>query len=530
MTNDTTTAATVVANADADGDEVKCDYLVVGGGATGMAFCDTLLARSSESLRVIVVDEHDAPGGQWHDSYGFVRLHQPSSGYGVERRAFDGESTEGAHHRATRNEILEYYSAVLKRLEREHGLEFRGGTTLDLSQLTASDSDDDDAPRSYEIVGRGGVRTRVRVRRRVVDARNMEPDLPVSTPPRFRVDDAVDCVPVNRLADLVVSGEKKRFVVVGGGKTGMDAVVRLLTVDHVDPANLLWVVPNDAWITARENIGNCVDLLHTCAELFRKEHDDVDALSADELAAAASSPDFFHRGFLEWERRGKIYRIDESVVPTKFQDATLDREELAVLRRASSSGRVLGGSRVSEITANGDLVLADGAGVRRHEDLFPDADDVSGTLFLHCSASAFAFSKGIVEPRPVFDGPVLTARDVYGTPGFCFVGSLLGFLEVATDDWTDDDRNAACRAPSPLPPPPSSLGPSGGRVEGLTPDHGWALRTRNLKAWLKRPDLRAWAFSNRLFHWHGAADADAVEKKVDDVLALLDRLQETTTP
>jgi hypothetical protein len=59
----------------------ECDYLVIGGGATGMAFSDTLLGNSKKPLRVIIVDEHSAPGGQWNDSYDFVQLHQPSKMY-----------------------------------------------------------------------------------------------------------------------------------------------------------------------------------------------------------------------------------------------------------------------------------------------------------------------------------------------------------------------------------------------------------------------------------------------------------------
>ena len=68
----------------------ECDYLVIGSGATGMAFSDTFLQNSEDpNLRVIMVDKHETPGGQWHDSYGFVQLHQPSSMYGVESKKLE---------------------------------------------------------------------------------------------------------------------------------------------------------------------------------------------------------------------------------------------------------------------------------------------------------------------------------------------------------------------------------------------------------------------------------------------------------
>ena len=45
----------------------ECDYLVVGGGATGIAFADSLLAahRGDAACRVVVADLHRSPGGQW---------------------------------------------------------------------------------------------------------------------------------------------------------------------------------------------------------------------------------------------------------------------------------------------------------------------------------------------------------------------------------------------------------------------------------------------------------------------------------
>ena len=59
----------------------KTDYLVVGAGAMGMAFIDVLMAESEAT--VTVVDRYHQPGGHWNVAYPFVRLHQPSSFYGV---------------------------------------------------------------------------------------------------------------------------------------------------------------------------------------------------------------------------------------------------------------------------------------------------------------------------------------------------------------------------------------------------------------------------------------------------------------
>jgi cation diffusion facilitator CzcD-associated flavoprotein CzcO len=64
--------------------QLETDYLVVGAGATGMAFVDTLVAESDAD--VVMVDRRHRPGGHWLDAYPFVRLHQPSANYGVTSR------------------------------------------------------------------------------------------------------------------------------------------------------------------------------------------------------------------------------------------------------------------------------------------------------------------------------------------------------------------------------------------------------------------------------------------------------------
>lgn len=64
--------------------EIEADYLVVGAGAMGMAFTDTLVSETEAS--VVVVDRGPAPGGHWTAAYPFVRLHQPSAFYGVNSR------------------------------------------------------------------------------------------------------------------------------------------------------------------------------------------------------------------------------------------------------------------------------------------------------------------------------------------------------------------------------------------------------------------------------------------------------------
>ena len=60
---------------------VDVDYLVVGAGATGMAFTDALIDHAD--VRVALVDRRYGVGGHWLAAYPFVRLHQSSTFYGA---------------------------------------------------------------------------------------------------------------------------------------------------------------------------------------------------------------------------------------------------------------------------------------------------------------------------------------------------------------------------------------------------------------------------------------------------------------
>ena len=56
---------------------IDTDYVVIGAGAAGLAFADTLLTESPCS--VTIIDEREGPGGHWRVDCGKLRLHQASA-------------------------------------------------------------------------------------------------------------------------------------------------------------------------------------------------------------------------------------------------------------------------------------------------------------------------------------------------------------------------------------------------------------------------------------------------------------------
>src|SRR5438270_5967994 len=98
---------------------IETDYLVVGAGASAMAFVDTLLAESP-AARVLMVDRRGHVGGHWNDAYSFVRLHQPAAWYGVPSRELAAWTREprgpnqGMYSLASAPEVLAHFEATMR--------------------------------------------------------------------------------------------------------------------------------------------------------------------------------------------------------------------------------------------------------------------------------------------------------------------------------------------------------------------------------------------------------------------------------
>ncbi len=218
---------------------VEADYLVVGAGATGMAFTDALIDHAD--VRVALVDRRYGVGGHWLAAYPFVRLHQSSTFYGAASTVLGGGRIQatgpeaGLHERADQPKITSYYSDLLAdRMVGSGRVEFFAGCDY-LGERT--------------FVSRvSGQRYEVPERCRIVDARYLSPDIPAESTPRFGVDDGARVIPVNEVVGLEEA--PSQYVVVGSGKTATDACIWLLA-RGVDPDAICWVRPRDPWMLNR---------------------------------------------------------------------------------------------------------------------------------------------------------------------------------------------------------------------------------------------------------------------------------------
>lgn len=381
---------------------IETDYLVIGAGAVGMAFADTILAETD--AHVTIVDRQSRPGGHWNDAYSFVALHQPSAFYGVnslplgENRKDTHGLNAGLYELASGAEVSGYFDKVM----RQKLLPTGRVTYLPMSECRGEG-------RVVSLMS--GEETQVTVRRKVVATAHNSPVIPANHTPRFTVADGVRMVPPGQLARLWLTPERpERFVVLGAGKTAMDAVGWLLSMG-TPPEAIQWVKPRESWLINRTTT-------QPGAEFF-------DAVFGGQLAqmrafAEGTSPEDI---FARLEAAGMMLRIDPAVIPTMFHYATISEGEVVELRRVTN---VVRKGRVTAITST-EIVLEEGT-----------EPAVPGALYVDCTASA-------VETRaaqPIFQGDLIVPQLVR-VPQPCFSAALIAFVEAHYEG--DDAKNALCR-------------------------------------------------------------------------------------
>lgn len=300
--------------------ELATDYLVVGAGASGMAFVDALIAESD--AEVVMVDRRHRPGGHWHDAYPFVRLHNPSATYGVSSRRLGEDRIDetgpnaGFYERATAAEVCDHYDRALE----EHLLPSGQVRFLGMSEYRGESAD---GHHLTSLVT--GAETIVKVRRKLVDATYMESSIPSKHTPGFEVDSGVRMIPPNDLVEM--SGPASGFTVLGAGKTAMDTCTWLLGAG-VKPDAIRWIRPRDPW-TMNRAFTQPLDLVGSS---FLQ----LQARWVEAAACAADGPELAQR----LEAAGVFMRIDATVEPEAFRGAILSTRELESLQQIENVVRL----------------------------------------------------------------------------------------------------------------------------------------------------------------------------------------------
>lgn len=441
---------------------LAADYLVIGAGATGMAFADTILSETEHDT-VIFVDKRPTCGGHWQDAYDFVKLHQPALFYGVNSRSFDVPGAE----QATGAQVHKYYADVKESVLSTGRAHFYFGCKYEGGQQFASSS-------------QSGVRYSVTVAKRVVDATYLQAIIPCVNPPPYQIAPGVHHVPVNGIVGLETS--YKGFVVIGAGKTGMDTVLWLLD-KGVDQARITWVMPSDAVLINRKAISDTEGLFLLGRGVLKEPVPQLPMWLRLMLYFWRFTVLFFQLiawiPFLVWlhpdvtisneldkaEPDGHLMRLDRAVTPSRFRCAVLSSGEVERLRAVET---VVRKGRVTAIEPT-RLILEQGVHPTSLEN-----------VHINCTGDGLPNR----PLRPVFTDTQITMQCVLPCMQ-TFSAALIAHVELRTD--LDNRRKNRLCAPMPQPSTAHDILRFG------------LCHYQQLVVWTADKELRSWLNSARLF-------------------------------
>ncbi|NKM28210.1 NAD(P)-binding protein [Rhizobium laguerreae] len=442
------------------------DYLIVGAGAVGLAFADTLLSEKSD-VELTITDRRAQPGGHWNDAYSFVALHQPSAFYGVNSLSL-GSGLRDTHG-ANKGLYELASSSVMRRRLLPSGR---------VRYLPMTDHLGGGRIRSL-LTGDEAV---VAPRRRIVDTTFYGTSVPSTHTPKFSISEGVNLIAPNALTHFALFANNmfERYTIVGAGKTAMDVGVWLLGAE-VLPGRITWIMPRDSWLWNRR-------ATQPDSEFF----EDVvgsQAAQMEACATATSADEIFER----LEAAGTMLRIFPEVRPTMFHYATISIGEVEALRTIDHVVR-LGRVRTLEL----DRAVLDAGEIELPE----------RTLHIDCTASAVEKR----QPVPIFQDERIVCQLVRA-PQPAFSAALIAWVEAHGVD--DEDRNYLCGT-VPFPDHPHDY------------PRTVLANMRNEAAWAKKPHLRTWIKASRLDGF--GKIVDAVRHDDAAKMALLARLRAAAEP
>jgi len=287
----------------------------------------------------------------------------------------------------------------------------------------------------------------VSVRRAVVDATYMASRVPTTDPPPFEVSEGVTCVPVGALTNVMKP--PAGYVIIGGGKTAMDAGCWLL--DHgTSPQDIAWIRPRDSWILNRAFFQPGDGVVPTFAGVVL------------ELEAVAEC-DSIEQVYERLEQHQVMLRIDRSIQPSMLKGATASLGELDQLRRIENVVRLGHVERIDLDT----ITLEQGSIATSPEH-----------LHIHCASAGLSDN----PPKPIFADDTIVLQPVTRV-SLSLSAGLIAFVEAS--ERSAAEKNRLCRA-NPWPHTPFDW------IRHILTGIGTEIE------WQSAPDVVAWVETSRL--------------------------------
>jgi len=206
---------------------ISCDLCIVGAGLAGLNALFASADYLKRGQRIVLVDRNAEPGGMWNTTYDFVRLHQPfkmftvgnytwdwnkPNSYFPDRAEIQGHLAQSLERLRGKLDIVELFSHELATCE-----ETETGAVLTCAPVSGGDPVTIKASRVIQAFGS---------------------NVPDNTPLDLTSASAISVTP-NTLDQALADHPGAPVYVVGGGKTGMDTILRLIDIAPNSDVTLL---------------------------------------------------------------------------------------------------------------------------------------------------------------------------------------------------------------------------------------------------------------------------------------------------
>lgn len=207
---------------------------------------------------ILVVDQHKQLGGQWNDAYDYVALHHYTWTYTVQGYPWPPEIAADRAHQATKAQLLTYFKTIEKDFLAK-GVEIHYGHEMTAKELIpGKDGEYKVTLRKYEAADdigsskEGGATFDISAKKLIMCTHTRH-----NSPPFRKIMTEASGKPVpNNIypyqigAQMIpqvktIIAQKQKIAVIGGGKTGVDAMMHLHWTHGVPLDQFVWIKKHD---------------------------------------------------------------------------------------------------------------------------------------------------------------------------------------------------------------------------------------------------------------------------------------------
>lgn len=198
------------------------DLVVIGAGIAGLNALDSASEYLAKGARALLIDQKPKPGGMWTSAYDYVRLHQPHPMFTVGNQRWDW--SKPSHYLAGRDEVQSHLSYCLEKTSEKLSLTTQFCATVSACEEVSTS--EGHRGRVTLHANEDPENTATVTASQVIEAEGFNVPLAVDFPVTST---SVVSITPNQLRETLAAHPKAPVYIIGGGKTGMDTAIEVLT-------------------------------------------------------------------------------------------------------------------------------------------------------------------------------------------------------------------------------------------------------------------------------------------------------------